>query len=103
MAVFDYNNIRIAGISCVVPKNVVKTSSYKDIFGNEEVEKFMNLTGITQTRRTEEFQTASDMATTATRHLLEKKGINPSEVKALVFGTHSPDYRRPASAFVIQK
>jgi 3-oxoacyl-[acyl-carrier-protein] synthase-3 len=103
MAVFNYNNIKISGISCVIPKNVIKTTSYKDIFGDEEVEKFMQMTGITQTRRTSEFQTASDMATTAARHLLEKKGINPSEIKALVFGTHSPDYRRPASAFIIQK
>lgn len=103
MAVFNYNNIKISGISCVIPKNIIKTDSYKDIFGDEEVEKFMQMTGITQTRRTEEFQTASDMATTAARHLLEKKGIDPSEIKALVFGTHSPDYRRPASAFVIQK
>ena len=103
MAIFNYNNIKIAGISCVIPKNVVKTSSYKDVFGNEEVEKFMKMTGITQTRRTEEFQTASDMATTAARHLLEKKNVDPNEIKALVFGTHSPDYKRPASAFVIQK
>ena len=103
MAVFNYNNIKIAGISCVIPKNVVKTNSYKDVFGDEEVEKFMKMTGITQTRRTEEFQTASDMATTAARHLLEKKNVDPSEIKALVFGTHSPDYKRPASAFVIQK
>lgn len=103
MAVFNYNNIKISGISCVIPKNIIKTTSYKDIFGDEEVEKFMKMTGITQTRRTSEHQTASDMATTAAHHLLKKKNINPSEIKALVFGTHSPDYRRPASAFIIQK
>ena len=87
----------------MIPKNIVKTNSYKKIFGKEEVDKFKKMTGITQTRRTEEFQTASDMATTAARHLLEKKNIDPSEINALVFGTHSPDYKRPASAFVIQK
>lgn len=103
MAVFNYNNIKITGISCVIPKNIVQTETYKDIFGDEEVEKFMQMTGITKTRRTSEHQTASDMAVTAARHLLEKKNINPNEIKALVFGTHSPDYRRPASAFVIQK
>ena len=65
MAVFKYDNIKISGMSCVIPKNVVETSSYKDIFGDDEVEKFMKMTGITQTRRTKEFQTASDMATSA--------------------------------------
>ena len=103
MAIFNYNNIKISGMTCVIPKNVVKTSSYKDIFGNDEVEKFINMTGISETRRTKEFQTASDMATTAARHLLKMKNVDPSEIKALVFGTHSPDYKRPASAFVIQK
>lgn len=103
MAVFKYDNIKISGMSCVIPKNVVETSSYKDIFGDDEVEKFIKMTGITQTRRTKEFQTASDMATSAAHHLLKKKNINPGEIKALVFGTHSPDYKRPASAFVIQK
>lgn len=103
MAVFSYNNIKISGISCVVPKNIVPTESYKDTFGDEEVEKFMQMTGITQTRRTEEHQTASDMGVAAAKHLLKKKNIDPKDIKALVFGTHSPDYRRPASAFVIQK
>lgn len=103
MAVFKFNNIKVSGITCVMPSTVVPTDSYKSLFGVEEVEKFMNMTGITQTRRTAPHQTASDMATTAARHLMEKKGVAKEDIKALVFGTHSPDYRRPASAFIIQK
>jgi 3-oxoacyl-[acyl-carrier-protein] synthase-3 len=103
MALFKFDNIKISGISCVIPKNIVKTESFKDRFGSEEVNKFIQMTGITQTRWTSEKQTASDLATAAAKNLIEKKGLNPKEIKALVFGTHSPDYRRPASAFVIQK
>ncbi len=90
-------------MACVVPSNVVTTESYKPVFGEKEVDKFMEMTGITQTRRTLQHQTASDMAYVAAKRLLEHKGVAPEEVKALVFGTHSPDYRRPASAFTVQK
>ena len=103
MATFNFNGIKVSGISTVVPKQVVPTESYKETFGAEEVDKFMKMTGIRQTRRTLKHQTASDMAYTAAQRLLEHKGIDPSEIKALVFGTHSGDYRRPASAFVVQK
>lgn len=103
MPVFNFNNIKITGLACAVPKNIVKTESYKDRFGSEEVDKFMQMTGITQTHRTTEHQTASDLAYTAAEKLITHKGINKEEIGALVFGTTSPDYRRPATAFVLQK
>jgi 3-oxoacyl-[acyl-carrier-protein] synthase-3 len=102
MAIFSFDNIKISGVSCVIPKNIIYTESFKDRFGEEEVNKFIQMTGITQTRWTSEKQTASDLATAAAQNLIQKKRLNPQEIKALVFGTHSPDYRRPASAFVIQ-
>jgi 3-oxoacyl-[acyl-carrier-protein] synthase-3 len=101
MPKFEFNNIRIAGISTVVPKQVIKTESYKSIFGEEEVEKFIQMTGITETRRTSEFQTASDMGYTAAERLIQEKGIDKNEIGALVFGTTSPDYRRPGSASIV--
>jgi 3-oxoacyl-[acyl-carrier-protein] synthase-3 len=103
MAFFTFENIKVSGISAVIPKNVVKTESYKDVFGVDEVDKFMKMTGITETRRTEEHQTASDMGYTAARRLLKHKKVDSHEIGALVFGTTSPDFRRPASAFLIHK
>lgn len=103
MPTFNFDNIRIAGMSCAVPKNIVKTESFKSVFGDEEVEKFMLMTGVKETRRTTEYQTASDLGYTAASHLLNYKKIDKEEIGALVFCTSSPDYRRPASAFIIQK
>ena len=42
MASFNFKNIRVAGIACTVPKNEVKTESYKALFGEEEVNNFFN-------------------------------------------------------------
>jgi len=103
MAKFTFEGIRVAGMSCVVPKKVVKTESYKEVFGENEVDKFMAMTGITQTRRASHFQTGTDLGYTAAKRILDHKNIDASEIGGLIYVTHSPDYRRPASAFVLQK
>ncbi len=102
MAFFKFKNIRVAGIACAVPSNEVKTESYKPLFGDEEVEKFMEMTGVRSSRRTSEYQTCSDLGYRAARELLAKKGISPEEIGALLFVSHSPDYRRPSTAFILQ-
>lgn len=102
MAYFEFKNIRVAGIACAVPSNEVKTESYKPLFGDEEVEKFMTMTGVCASHRTSEHQTCSDLGYRAASELLDKKGINRDEIGALIFSSHSPDYRRPSTAFVLQ-
>lgn len=102
MAFFQFNNIRVAGIACAVPSNEVKTDSYKPLFGEDEVEKFKEMTGVRASRRTSEHQTASDLGFRAASELLNHKGINRDEIGALIFSSHSPDYRRPSTAFVLQ-
>lgn len=102
MALFNFKNIKVAGIAAAVPKNCVKTESYKPIFGDEEVEKFMEMTGVRASHRTSEHQTCSDLGVAAAKKLLEKKGVSPEEIGAVLFVSHSPDYRRPSTAFIIQ-
>ncbi len=102
MAFFNFKNIKVAGIACAVPKNKVLTESYKPLFGDEEVEKFIEMTGVRSSHRTSEHQTTSDLGYYAAKRLLEHKKISPEEIGALIFSSHSPDYRRPATAFVLQ-
>ena len=102
MAFFIFKKIRVAGVACAVPSKVLKTESFKPLFGDEEVVKFMEMTGVRASRRTKEHQTCSDLGFRAATELLEKKKINREEIGALIFSSHSPDYRRPATAFVLQ-
>lgn len=102
MAFFNFKNIRVAGVACAVPSNEVKTETFKSVFGDEEVEKFMEMTGVRASHRTSEHQTCSDLGFRAAQELLEKKGIKPDEIGCLIFSSHSPDYRRPSTAFVLQ-
>ena len=102
MAFFKFNNIRVAGVACAVPKNEVKTETYKSLFGDEEVEKFMEMTGVRSSHRTLDHQTCSDLGFRAASELLAHKGVKSDEIGAVIFSSHSPDYRRPATAFVLQ-
>lgn len=102
MAYFHFDNIKVGGFAAAVPKNVVKTESFYDLFGKEEVDKFMEMTGVRESRRTSPHQTAGDLGFTAAKALLEHKNIDPKEIGAVIFASHSPDYRRPATAFIIQ-
>lgn len=102
MAFFEYQNIKVAGVACAVPRNEVKSESYKPVFGDEEVDKFMTMTGVKASRRTQEHQTCSDLGYRAAKELLAHKGVKPEEIGVLIFSSHSPDYRRPSTAFVLQ-
>lgn len=103
MAYFNFNNIKITGIAAAVPKKRVKATDYYSKFGQENVDKFVKMTGVEEVRKTELHQTASDLGYAAAEELISKKGLNREEINALIFAAHSTDYRRPATACVLHK
>jgi len=103
MAYFEYKDIAITGIATAVPKRKVQTEDYTEQFGERHIRKFIRTTGVKERRIVEENQTASDLGYVAAKELLKKKNVNPSEIGALIFASHGPDYRRPATSFVLQK
>lgn len=103
MSLFQFNNIRIAGVAAAVPTEVVKIESFAGSFGADNVAKFSESTGVKQFRRTAEHQTASDLCYAAAEELLARKEIDRQEIGLLIFTAHSLDYRRPATACVLHK
>lgn len=102
MAYFSFKDIKISGVACAVPSNKISSESYIPMFGEEAVQKFIEMTGVKFSCRTSDHQTCSDLGFRAASELIEKKGIDRNEIGALIFSSHSPDYRRPATAFVLQ-
>lgn len=90
-------------MATAIPKNIIRPDDFKEKFGEEEVEKFKQMTGITESRRTDPHQTAGDLCYAAAEYLLKEKGIDKESIGALIMVTQSPDYRKPATAFIIQK
>ena len=103
MSFYINKGIRIAGMSCVVPKNRVTVESYSSVFGDEIPAKFSAGTGIKAMYKALPEQTASDLATAAAEELFRKVGLDRNEIGLMLLVTQSPDYRRPSSASVVQK
>ncbi len=99
-----FENIRIAGIACAVPtaKDVL-ADKYSKIFGAEAVQKFTQMTGVVSRHYTSRYQTASDLAYEAGKHLLQKKNYDTEKIGALIFVTQTPDYFVPATSCVLHK
>ena len=102
MSYYITNGVAIAGIAAAVPRKTVSVDSYVNVFGSEVVEKFKQKTGILTLHRTGENQTAGDLGYSAANHLLEKLSIARDDIGVLVFVSQAPDYRKPATACVLQ-
>lgn len=103
MPLFNFRNIKISAVASAVPTTIVKSTDFNDKFGAEAVEKFVDMTGVEEHRNTHEHQTASDLGFVAAEKILNEKNIDRNSIGALIFGAHSTDYRRPATACVLHK
>lgn len=103
MSIYRFNNIKITGVASAVPTKVVKSTDYYHRFGEDTVNKFIDMTGIKEHRESFEHQTASDFGYVAANRLLNEKNIDRDKIDILVFGSHSGDYRRPGTAPVLHK
>lgn len=95
--------VRVAGISSALPVRKVENTEYKDIFGEETVQKTIESTGVHSTYHSVEKQTASDLAFAAAKNLMGKRNISPADIGILLFVGAHHDYIAPATAFVLQK
>lgn len=102
MAKCKIEGINIKGISCALPTNKVNSIDRYDDFGKEAVDKIIEKTGVNSVYKTFEDQTASDLAFVAAKNLIKEKNISLESIGALILVTQTPDYRLPATAFVLQ-
>lgn len=95
-------NVAIKGIACAVPDHIVNNEEYNEIFGAENVTKFINTTGVKTRYIALDEQCASDLCYVAASKLMEKLKWEPSSIDALILITQTPDYAVPATACVLQ-
>src|SRR5690606_35142422 len=82
---------------------VVEVSTFSDIYGKENIEKFSQMTGVKAVSRSIEEQTASDLGFEAAKNLLKNKNIELKNIKILIFVSQKPDVRLPSTAFILHK
>ncbi len=102
MATGIIKNVEIKGIACAVPEQIKKTEEYNGVFGEENVQKFIQMTGVKERHVALDVQCTSDLCYAAAKELLRKLNWDRESVDALIFITQTPDYAVPATACVLQ-
>jgi 3-oxoacyl-[acyl-carrier-protein] synthase III len=101
MAYLAYNNVKIAGISAVVPKTVINNSDYTDFMSKTETESVIKMTGIKERRFAGPEVCSSDLCYKAALLLLDHLGMKRNAIDVIIMVTLTPDYRMPATAFLL--
>ncbi|MDR1373237.1 MAG: ketoacyl-ACP synthase III [Dysgonamonadaceae bacterium] len=102
MAFLEIKNVKIAGISACVPKQIEKVVDYPYFTANE-AEKFSASTGVVARRITTTDVITSDMCVIAAERLISNLKWDKSDIDCLVFVTQTPDYILPATSCIIQE
>jgi 3-oxoacyl-[acyl-carrier-protein] synthase-3 len=104
MAYVDIKNIKIAGMAACVPERIEDNKSYP-FLSIEEIEKYIAATGV-ERRHCAIHDGAictSDLCYKASEKLIADLKWNKSEIDLLAFVSHTPDYKLPATACVLQE
>ena len=103
MALLTYSNIGIAGIAACVPKQTIDNYHYTQYFPEDVVRKVVDKIGIYERRFADEHTCASDLCFAAAERLIADLQVDKNEIDVLIFISQTPDYRMPATAFLLQE
>lgn len=101
MAYSRIKNVNIKGVSACVPKNIVKNSEYAK-FSVNEYDNFLKNVGVSERRIVSENICTSDLCFNAALKLFTELNVDPNEIDLLVFVSHTPDYKLPATSCILQ-
>ncbi len=101
MGVFSISNISIKGLACCVPKNREKNVDVP-FMSSDEIEKFVEATGISERRVVNDLTCTSDLCFHAAEKLISDLKWDKSEIDILVFVSQSADYILPVTSALLQ-
>ena len=103
MAYISYKNVGIKALAAAIPSNVIDNYKYDlDVFPEEEVRKVVDKVGIFERRFADENTCSSDLCFAAAEKLFKDNDVDRSEIDLLVFVSQTPDYRMPATSYLLQ-
>jgi 3-oxoacyl-[acyl-carrier-protein] synthase-3 len=98
MAIINFNNVNIIGISACVPKNISSNFELLQDYPKDEVDKIINNIGIKEKRHVDLNTTAADLCFKAAEKLFDDMSIDRATIDMLIFLTQLPDYSLPATS-----
>lgn len=93
---------RIAGVAAAVPARRIELTRFAATWGERDVAKIIQSTGITHVREAPAGMTTGDLCFAAARALLPAVGVEPAAVDGLVFVSQTPDHVMPATSAILQ-
>lgn len=101
MARWNIHNVRVAGVSACVPKEIVRTEDFP-FFNKEEAEVFNNTVGICERRLGPSTLCASDLCQEAAEKLIAELGWEKESIDMLIFESVTGDYKTPPTSCILQ-
>lgn len=102
MAFFKVDNVNIAGIAACVPPKMVENIDSDLIEDKEELQRYIDTTGVHRRYIAEDGICSSDLCLCAAEKLITELGWAKEEIECLIMVTQTPDYIFPATACVLQ-
>ena len=98
-----FRNIRIKGISTVVPVTEKILTDDKELYGGDErrINRVIQSSGFLKRRVADKETTTADLCYQAAERLLENTHTDKADIDALVFSSYTPDYLMPATSYVL--
>jgi 3-oxoacyl-[acyl-carrier-protein] synthase-3 len=98
MSQVSISGVRIAGITCAVPKTVVGNDYFSSLYDASLVKSIEKMTGVKTRRFADSGVCASDLCFAAAEKLLETLAWERESIDAFIFLTQSPDCFAPGTA-----
>lgn len=105
MARAIFNNVKITGISTVVPEKEICIYDEVQYYDNsiKKVDRMRKMVGFYKRRVADLTTTPADLAIDAAENLIKDMNIDKSSIDALVFVVQQPDVVNPATAYFIHQ
>lgn len=91
-------NVHIAGVASAVPEHVLTEKDDVQVFGEAEIRKISESTGVKKRHVAPLGMCTSDLCFAAAKRLLEDLEWSRDSIDALVFVSQTPDYLLPATS-----
>jgi 3-oxoacyl-[acyl-carrier-protein] synthase III len=96
----DGTRVGVTGVGVYVPERVLTNADLERMVETSDA-WITDRTGIKERRIAAEDEAASDMALPAARQALERAGVDPSELDAVIVATSTPDMLFPSTAALV--
>jgi 3-oxoacyl-[acyl-carrier-protein] synthase-3 len=99
----NIKGLSLKAISTILPKKKLDFAKLYNLFGETEVKRIVDSTGISSVRIAENSVKTSDLCARAAENLFSTLNINKAEIDAVVFVSQTPDFVMPATSAHLQE